>query len=109
MIRFALMFALTAGLAACGNLRRDQIAFDGQTFRSKAAKASDDRRAFTVEVRPVSASMEGAREAGRFEATKYCVETFGNSAVVWQVGPEDDPASYALQGDTLVLQGTCEG
>lgn len=110
MIRLAVLVTLCGALVACDNVRKDQIAFDGQYFRSKAAKIDKgDRRPFTVEVRPASASLPGALAAGRHEAIKYCVDTFGNSTMTWRVGPDNDPASYVLQGDTLVLEGVCEG
>ena len=110
MISFGVLVLLCSALVACGNVRKDKLSFDGQYFRSKASKTgSDDRRQFSVDVRPVSASVEGAQEAGRHEATKYCIENFGNSVVFWDIGPDDDPQTYVLDGDTLVLQGTCEG
>lgn len=110
MIRLSVLALVCTALVSCGNVREDKLSFDGQYFRSKASKASsEERRAFTVDVRPVSASVEGAQEAGRHEATKYCIENYGSSAVIWQVGPDDDPATYVLEGDTLVLQGACEG
>lgn len=110
MIRLSVLILLCTSLVACGNLRKDKLSFDGQYFRSKASKTdNEDRRAFRIDVRPASASIEGAQEAGRHEATKYCIENYGNSVVLWQVGPDDDPATYVLDGDALVLQGTCEG
>lgn len=108
-MRLGLLLTVCVALVACDNLRKDKLSFDGQFFRTKASKAGDNRRVFTVDVRPVSASIEGAQEAGRHEATKYCIENFGNSVVIWQVGPDDAPESYVFDGDGLVLSGTCEG
>lgn len=109
MMRAITLLTLCAALAACGNVRKDKLSFDGQYFRSKASKIDGDRRNFTVQVRPATLSVEGAQEAGRFEATKYCIENYGNSRVDWLVGPDDDPSSYVIEGDSLTLQGTCEG
>lgn len=110
MMRLTALLITCAALVACSNVQKDKISFDGQYFRSKASKSGkDDRRPFTVEVRPASASIPGALAAGRHEAVKYCVDTFGNSVINWTVGPDSDPNTYVLNGDTLVLEGVCEG
>ncbi|THH38989.1 hypothetical protein E4Z66_05370 [Aliishimia ponticola] len=105
---FVGMMVCAVALSACQS-RKDQIAFDGQFFRSKLSKVDGDRAQIMVTVKPVSASLEGAREAGRYEATRYCVTTFGNSAVDWVVGPDQAPETYSIENDTLVLRGACEG
>ena len=105
-----LLVPLCGALGACSDLRKDDVAFDGQFFRSTAKHVDKaNRRDFTVNVRPASASLEGALEAGRHEGKKYCIETFGNSVIFWTKGPDAPPESHVLDGDTLVLQGTCEG
>ena len=110
MTRVLMIFGVCLALIGCDNIRKDDQAFDGQFFRSKAERVGrDDRRPFTVAVRPASASIKGALEAGRHEATKYCVETFGNSRINWVLGPDAPPESYVLERDTLMLEGVCEG
>jgi len=108
-MRLAVLLGLVCGLlAGCGDrLKRDRMSFDGQVYRSSAKKADDDRRNFVVQVRPVSASFAGAQQAGQFEGTVYCVENYGSSAIDWQIGPDQEPDSYAIENDTLVLRGTC--
>lgn len=109
MIRAVVVVGLIlALLASCGN-RRDRVAFDGQFFSSKASRVDGDRQQITVSVRPVSASLEGALAAGRYESTRYCIDNYGNSAVDWVVGPDQDPNTYRIENDTLVLRGACEG
>ena len=95
-------------LAGCAS-RQDRFAFDGQYFRSSASRVDGDPQQIAITVRPVSASFEGALQAGRYEATRYCVQNYGNSAVDWVVGPDQDPGSYRIENDTLVLRGACEG
>lgn len=112
--RRALTWALIAALAVpalagCNAARKADFAFDGQFFRAKARKAGDAREVFEVSVRPVSASLAGAREAGRYEATRYCVETYGNSTIFWQIGPDSPDEALPIDGDTLTLSGVCEG
>ena len=96
-------------LQACGDPRETQFAFDGQFFRSAARKVEDDRQVFDVTVSPVSASLDGARAAARYEATRYCVETFGNSSVIWQSDPDAPVEALGIENDTLILRGMCEG
>jgi hypothetical protein len=109
MIRGVVALGLIAALVAgCGN-RQDRFAFDGQYFRSSAARVEGDRRQIVISVRPASASLQGAVEAGRYEATRYCIENYGNSAVDWVVGPDQDLGSYRVENDTLVLRGACKG
>lgn len=103
-----LLAALIAAssLAGCNN-KEDKIAFDGQFFRSKLSKVDKQRDVFSVSVRPVSASLDGAREAGRYEATVYCVNTYGSSEIIWTVSPDTPTEDLTIQDDTLVLQGRC--
>ena len=108
VLRGGLILCVSAALlVACGNRRDGDIPFDGQYFRATAKKVDRTREDFTVTVRPVSASFEGALQAGEYEATKYCVLTFGSSDIDWEVGPDLDPEAYAIDGDQLQLSGTC--
>ena len=102
------------GLFACGVLalsgcsnREEQVTFDGQYYRAKVGKVDGDRQQISVEVRPVSVSLDGAREAGRYEATKYCIENFGTSDIDWIVGPDDAEESLVISDDRLTLRGSC--
>lgn len=109
MVRTVVILGLIAALVAgCGS-RRDRIAFDGQFFRSNASRVDGDRQQIVVTVRPVSASFAGALDAGRYEATRYCIANYGNSAVDWVLGPDQEPSTYRIENDTLVLRGACEG
>ena len=103
--------AVFALLAACGDapLRSNKVAFDGKYFRAKA-KVVDKKVSptdFTVVVRGVSASLDGAREAGRYEGTKFCVQNFGSSRIDWKVGPDTEPQKPGISDDELTFSGTC--
>lgn len=98
------LLALLA-LAACGP-GDDTILFDGQYFRTRI-NDTEARHIFTVTARPVSASLQGARDAARYEATAYCVRNYGNSRIVWTVGPDDPEETLPIADDTLTLQGAC--
>lgn len=93
-------------LAACGP-DADDILFDGQFFRTKIDTRRGARADFIVTARPVSASLLGAREAARYEATIYCVNRYGRSDMTWVVGPDSPDDALTINGDTLSLQGSC--
>ncbi|WP_299148650.1 hypothetical protein [uncultured Tateyamaria sp.] len=102
----ALLIAALA-LSACAERKADRVAFDGQFFRSNASKVDKQRNQFEISVSPVSASLEGAREAGRYEATRYCIGIFGSSNVDWIEGPDAEDGTLRISGDKLLLRGTC--
>ncbi len=107
-MRMALIMAGALALTACTN-RDEAFAFDGQYYRAKASKLDkDDRAQFAVSVKPVSASLDGAREAGRYEGTRYCIENYGTSQIEWSEGPDAEDGTLRVDNDTLLLQGECD-
>lgn len=101
------------GLALCGGVlagctsAEDRILFDGQFYNAKLRKVERQLDTFVVTVRPVSKSLQGAREAGLYEATVYCINAFGSSDIIWTVGPEAPEENLGIDKDTLTLQGRC--
>lgn len=104
----ALLLIAALLLTACAERRADRIAFDGQFFRASSKKLDKDRINFEVTVRPVSASLDGAREAGRQEGTRYCVGNFGSSDIDWISGPDAEDGRLRVSKDTLQLLGRCK-
>ncbi len=102
-----LMLIAVLLLSACAGKKADRIAFDGQFFRASAKKVDKQRLNFEVTVRPVSASLEGARAAGAYEATRYCVGTFGTSDIEWTNGPDAEDGTLRISNDRLLLTGRC--
>ncbi|MEM9576076.1 MAG: hypothetical protein AAF999_03575 [Pseudomonadota bacterium] len=100
------LLGATLGLTACGP-DDDDILFDGQFFRSKVKTERSTPDEFVVTSSPVSASLLGAREAARYEATVYCVNRFGRSDIIWAVGPDSPDEQLPISGNTLTLQGRC--
>ena len=99
-------------VTACGLVTpsSDRILFDGKAFRAKA-KVVDKKVSpadFTVTVNGASASLDGAREAGRYEGTKFCVQNFGSSRISWKVGPDTEPQNLRISDDKLTFAGTCQ-
>lgn len=106
-LRMGSVFLAVAAVSACSSDSRDDISFDGQYFRTKIAKVEDDWERFEISVSPVSASLEGAREAGRYEGVRYCVQNFGTSVIDWVSGPDAEVGTLTISDDKLLLSGTC--
>ena len=110
-MRTALIILLIGTVAAsgCSRLKKDDgVRFDDQRFRVQTKKADrDDRTLFTVTVGPVSQSVKGAREAGRYGGTEYCIQQYGTSLIKWSAGPDDAESALQIEGDRLVLAGQC--
>ncbi|MEL6451079.1 MAG: hypothetical protein AAFQ19_07445 [Pseudomonadota bacterium] len=94
-------------LSACQERRADRVAFDGVFFRSTSGKVDQQRDVFEVTVSPASSSLDGAREAGRYEATRYCIDNFGTSDITWSDGPDAEDGTLTIDNDRLILRGTC--
>lgn len=107
MIRTAIISALScAVLAGCSD-PSDAVLFDGQQFAGSLKADEADKRSFTASVSPVSASLEGAREAARYEGTTYCVRNYGRSDIDWAASPEAETIALNIVEDTLTVQGRC--
>jgi hypothetical protein len=101
-----LVLTSVVALSACGqNEVRPQ--FDGKEYRTKLSKVDKQRDQFAVAVSPASQSLAGAREAGRFEATKYCIVQYGSSDIAWISGPDVEDGNLTVLDDKLQLRGTC--
>lgn len=88
----------------------NRVLFDGNYYRSKA-KVVDKKVSptdFTVTVNGVSQSLDGAREAGRHEGIKFCIQNFGSSRINWKVGPDTEPQNLRISDDKLTFAGTCQ-
>tara|TARA_R110002012_G_scaffold271677_1_gene456902 strand:+ start:201 stop:557 length:357 start_codon:yes stop_codon:yes gene_type:complete len=113
-MRFLALGALVAltGCATISNVTgrltgSDRQTFEGQVYRTAIAFDRAAPADFVVRVQLAGRTLSGAREAGRHEATKHCIEYFGNSEAVWQVGPDSPDTALLFEGDTLVLTGRC--
>ena len=107
VLGWGLLILAALSIAGCGQ-REERIAFDGEFFRASAARIDrDQREQFTVQVGDISRSFQGALEAGRHEGTRYCIEEFGTSDIIWVSGPDDDPETLEINNDRLTLRGSC--
>lgn len=95
------------GLAACSE-SNPQL-FDGIAFQTDVNSSRKARRDFTVSINPAAASLEGAREAARWESARHCIKYYGSSDVDWSVGPETDYGQIAISDGKAVFAGRCTG
>ena len=96
-------------VAGCSNPlepEENKMAFDGYYFSSKLTRNKLDDRSFDLTVRRANRSLSGAREAGRYDATRFCIKNFGTSNIKWVLGPDDQ--SIGLTGKVLKLSGQCD-
>ena len=99
-------FLMMMGCSNPFELQENKVSFDGYYFSSKLSRSKLDDRLFDLTVRRANRSLLGAREAGRYEATRFCVKNFGTSDIKWVLGPDDQ--SISLTGKVLKLSGQCD-
>lgn len=106
---WAWVLLIGAALLVSGCEKRgERVQFEDQFFRAKASKGSNGQReSFVVEVADAASNFEGALGAGRFEATRYCINNFGTSDVDWELGPDDPPEALLSDRGRLIFRGTC--
>lgn len=96
-------------LAGCGNTSNKQrVLFDGYAFKSSIKDVKEDPQMFDVTVKGANQSRTAAEDAGRYEATRYCVVNYGNSKLEWLVVQETSDGEVKVEQDTLLLRGRCE-
>ena len=108
MIARPLMLGLcaTLALAACGK-PGERMRFNGNYYPAKLQQTGESRESFVVSVSDPGQGIEGAREAGRFEATRFCIETFGDSTIDWRAGYDPDAGAAVIDNGRLILRGAC--
>ena len=112
VLLMALMASMVAGCAGRGDMLRAKnarILFEGKYYPASIEKNKDDRRAFNIQVRDAALGIDGAREAGRYQATKYCIAQYGNSYVDWTVGPDTPADQLTTKDGSLFFAGSCRG
>ena len=98
-------FLMMTGCSNPFELEENKVSFDGYYFSSKLSRSKLDDRSFDLTVRRANRSLSGAREAGRYEATRFCIKNYGTSDIKWVLGPDDQ--SISLTGKVLKLSGQC--
>lgn len=97
-----------ATVAGCSDRDNQRVLFDGVYFRTKAKPVDkSDRQNFVVNVPKVARSVDGAREAGRFEGVRYCISNFGTSEILWAIGPDTKDGRLVVEKNDFNFRGTC--
>ncbi len=101
---------MLATVPGCAGSNKEAIAFDGVVFKARTRPVDKkvSRADFTATIFKVSRSLDGARQAARFEGTKYCIENYGSSAVDWSIGPDTDPGRLRVADDAITFRGRCD-
>lgn len=109
MMRARIFTGLTLAALALGACAKpgDRVLFDGKYYPTRAKKAGETRQSFVVTVRRADQGIEGARKAGRWEATRYCIKLVGDSTVDWQPGYDPEGGAAVVEGGNLILRGAC--
>lgn len=109
--RCFLIFGVLLVLSGCGV--RDRV-FGSGPMRADVALPFDarltrgtDRRNFTVRVRSGGASIDRVRESVRFEATGYCLSSFGGSEARWMIDPATGDWAFTRDGQDMIFSGRC--
>lgn len=114
LMRVVLIAGLGAGfLAGCGQTEKLKNnkgpVFEDQVFRAKVSGDKEDRTRFSITIPKVGGNIEGARQAGEFEAARYCITQYGRSDLIWEAGPDRPVESLRPVDDQLTFTGRCEG
>ncbi|MCW8842024.1 MAG: hypothetical protein OQK00_01275 [Rhodobacteraceae bacterium] len=113
-VRLGLLLVCTVAIVAgCANLRdrvsrSERVTFDGLYFPASVDRIDrDNRDHIKVYVQKPRQSLKAAREAGRFEAVKYCIKEYGTSQIDWINGPDVEDAALVFDRERLVFEGKC--
>lgn len=108
--RWIILGSVAALLSGCGDLR-DRVLGVSQADRALPFRASlskgDDRRDIAVRVRAGGVSVADVRESVRFQATRYCLGTFGGADTRWQIDPATGDWAFRRDGEDMIFQGRC--
>lgn len=111
MARVVIMVAVMLSVASCGLLGGQRNAANRaeteNTLPFKAKLSRGEERAFSVAVVHKGSGVADVRESVRFEATKYCLLTFGGSEAEWQMDARSQDWAFTQDGDRLIFRGEC--
>lgn len=110
LTRFIVILGMVLTLSGCGI--RDRL-FGGETsdvplpYRAKLSKG-DDQRNFNVRVsRAGGATVAQVRESARFQATRYCLTSYGGSDTRWQINQSTGEWAFTRDGQDMIFSGRC--
>ena len=75
-------------------------------FRASLQRG-EDRRDFTVRARAGGATVGQVRESVRFQATRYCLPTYGSSDTEWTIDRDTGDWAFTRDGADMIFSGRC--
>ena len=110
LTRLVIFLGLGLMLTGCGVRERifgsDGQAADALSYPAKLTKG-DDRRDIAVRVRAGGVTVGDVRESVRFQATRYCLATYGRSDTLWQIDPTTGDWAFTRDGQDMIFNGRC--
>ena len=120
-MRILILIAVVFSLASCGVARnvggrlglgsgsasKASVEAEGIRFKARASASKEDRRMIDVTVTPFAVNPEASLEAARYQATRYCLLTYGGSDTDWTISPDTPPDQLQVIDDTVTLRGRC--
>ncbi|MEM7470838.1 MAG: hypothetical protein AAF340_05745 [Pseudomonadota bacterium] len=105
--RACLALLVIATVVSCGQRNSVQRADAPIELPFKAKLSKGEARGFSVSVDNEGKDLEEVRESVRFEATKYCLGTFGGSDADWVIDPATNDWAFNQDGSRLIFNGEC--
>ena len=97
-------------LSGCGVVRGwfngDGVASDALPYRARLTKG-EDARDLRISVNAPGATVDMVRESVRFEATRYCLKTYGGSDADWATDPVTRDWSFTRDSEAMVFAARC--
>lgn len=110
-MRIIIFVCIALTLSGCGIRERIFGGGAGQAdavlpYRAKLTKGEDPRD-FAVRVQAGGVSVSDVRESVRFQATRYCLATYGGSDTNWQIDPATGDWAFTRDGQDMIFTGRC--
>ena len=109
--RLIVLICIALTLSGCGLRQRIFGGGAGQAdtalpYRAKLTKG-DDQRDISVRVQAGGVSVAQVRDSVRFQATRYCLSTYGGSETRWTIDPVTRDWAYTRDGQDMIFTGRC--
>ena len=108
--RLHVPLTLTLALAGCSviGIGPDEVE---RSFPYQAEIAvADNQRDISVSVEaPVGTTVDTVREAVRYQSTRHCLTTYGDSDANWQIDPATNDWAFTRTPDVMIFSAQCHG
>lgn len=112
MFRIVVIIGLTLVLSGCAAVR-DRFSGTSRAtaaalpFKAALVRGDDPRLVQVAVTAPVGTSVDAMRESARYQATVYCLRTYGNSDTDWTIDPATGDWAFTRAADTAIFRGRC--